>query len=239
MHDCQATKARLLDLVCGDAADADALRAEVRSCEVCAAERRALSEIFRAFDGAAAEARPPEEFWPGYHARLASRLAAAEPGAARAREDRALDLHARRRPAPFAARLRRALTASWSVPAPVALAAVLLIVCLTPLALRPSAVNVAPPPRGIEPSAAANERPVQTIEVEVPVVREKIVTRTVYVTRPARKRARATRAGDAGLASGSSPLPAEAAPGRDTLTGFRPAGDVRLRVIKGSFENER
>jgi hypothetical protein len=243
MHDCQATKARLIDLVFGEAADAETLRAQVRSCDGCAAEYRTLSDTLRAFDRAADEAQPPEEFWPQYHARLAQRLAAAESGAVltstagtKAFITSAGHMRARlSSPVPW---LRRALTARWSVPAPAAVAALLLLACLTPLALRSAPPAVAPSSRKNEPAPAANEPPpVRT--VEVPVVREKIVTRTVYVARPARKVTRATRTNDARLASESSPVVGKPATGRDTLTGFQPAGDVRLRVIKGSFENER
>lgn len=233
MHDCQATRARLIDLIFGEADDDAGLRAEVRSCAACAAEYRALSETLRAFDRAADEARPPEEFWPQYHARLARRLDAAESEATLTSAD-----DAPARSTSPAAWLRRALAARWSVPAPAAVAALLLVVCLVPLALRRSPISVAPSPRQNEAAPAANDS--QTVRtIEVPVVREKIVTRTVYVTRPARKRTSAARTDDVRLASESPPLVGVPARGRDTLTGFQPAGDVRLRVIKGSFENER
>lgn len=233
MHDCQATRARLIDLIFDEAGDADALRAEVRACDGCAAEYRALSETLRAFDRAAEEARPADEFWPHYHARLARRISAAESEAALAPARRAHARHSSR-----AAWLCRALSAKWRVPAPVAVAALVLIACLTPLALRRPSVAVAPHPRENDPAPHANEPPpVRTIEI--PVVHEKIVTRTIYVARPARKRTRATGSDDTRLASRPSPAVGETGPGRDTLTGFRPAGDVRLRVIKGSFENER
>jgi hypothetical protein len=74
----------------------------------------------------------------------------------------------------------------------------------------------------------------------VPVVREKIVTRTVYVTRnengPARHKAQATRAALARHDAGGAPVP-QATP--NALAGFQPAGEVKLRVIKGSFTHER
>ncbi|HLL76437.1 MAG TPA: hypothetical protein VK421_14390 [Pyrinomonadaceae bacterium] len=232
MHDCQATKTRLIDLAFGEAADADALCAEVRSCAGCEAEYRALSETLRAFDRAAEEARPAEEFWPQYHARLARRIAAAETDAARAPAGRAPARH----PSP-ASWLRRALMAKWRVPAPAAVAALLLLACLTPLALRP-APAVAPSTQESRPPApVASEPTVRTIEV--PVVHEKIVTRTIYVTRPARRKTQPARMDDARLAAGSPRAAGQTAPRRDTLVGFQPAGDVRLRVIKESFENER
>lgn len=238
MHDCRATKARLVDLIFGEAADAERLLAEVRSCAGCAAEHRALSETLRSFDLAADDARPAEGFWPQYHARLAQRVHAAGPATPAALDDAASGDHSGAPSSPPLAWLRRALAARWSVPAPAALAALLLIACLTPLALRPSPAAVAPPPQKNDPAPAPDgSQPVRTIEV--PVVREKIVTRTVYVTRPARKRERAPLGADARVAPGSSPADARPAPRRDTLTGFQPAGDVKLRVIKGSFPNER
>ena len=238
MHDCPATKARLVDLIFGEAADAEPLRAEVRSCAACAAEHRALSETLRAFDRAADGARPAEEFWPQYHARLARRIDAAGPAFSPASGDPALGDHSRARPSSPLAWLRRALAARWSVPAPVALAALLLIACLSAFALRSPSAAVAPPRESDAAPAAHEPQPVRTIEV--PVVHERIVTRTVYVTRPARKRAGATASNDARLIAGSSPATSSAlAPGRDTLTGFQPADDVKLRVIKGSFANEK
>ena len=237
MHDCAATKARLVDLICGEAADAERLRAEVRSCAGCAAEYRALSDTLRAFDRAADEARPAEEFWPQHHARLARALDASGPHAPRAAGSPAFGDHSRARSSSPLAWLRRALAARWSVPAPAALAALLLIACLTALALRPSAAAVAPARAGDAAPAAREAQPVRTIEV--PVVREKIVTRTVYVTRTARKRAGAASPAAAPLVAASPETVGGPAPRRDTLTGFRPAGDVKLRVIKGSFENER
>lgn len=233
MHDCQATRARLIDLIFGEAAGGDALRAEALSCADCAAEYRALAETLRSFDRAAEEARPAEEFWPRYHARLARRVAAAAHEASPNFAD-----DERAGTSPPVAWLGRALAAKWSVPAPVAVAALLLILCLTPLALRSSSTNVAPSQQGNDPAPAAGEPPpVRTIEV--PVVQEKIVTRTIYVGRAARRKARAARTGDVPLASGSSPALAQPTPPRDTLTGFQPAGDVKLRVIKGSYEDER
>jgi hypothetical protein len=258
MHDCLATKARLIDLVCGGTNGDEALLAQVRSCAACAVEHRALAETLRAFDRAADAARPPEEFWTSYHARLAQSIHAveAETSSAFADDVRPLAPPFEHAPSPAASarlaslvsRLRGALAVRWSVPAPVAVAAVLLIACLAPLALR-APRPAAEPPAGESESAhaartpqqafTANEsrqtpaanQPQQVRTIEIPVVREKIVTRTVYVTRPAR--GRAARAGDAGRAE----APNEA-PGRDALTGFQPAGDVRLRVIKGSW-NER
>jgi hypothetical protein len=104
-------------------------------------------------------------------------------------------------------------------------------------------MRATPEPVAVESPARANLG-VEIRTVEVPVVREKIVTRTVYVARGEGSRAeRPTRAvrieeaRNAGRArvNGDAQSPA----GADTLAGFRPASDAKLRVIKGSYANEK
>lgn len=247
MHDCQRTSAKLTDLVYdGGAGDAASLRAEVEGCPACRAELRALAETLRAFDRAAAWQQLGEDEWAGYQTRLAARLRGGDSPAARARLPLAgrapsavetSNAPAASLPSPptrgerIAAWPRRALTATWRVPAPAAVASLaLLVACLTLLALRPPRAADAPPPR---PDASA---PVRI--VEVPVVREKIVTRTVYVARRASPRPkRETRSSPGELARGAGAGRKSAA--ADTLIGFRPADDVKLRVIKGNYANEK
>ncbi|HVG29477.1 MAG TPA: hypothetical protein VM864_07130 [Pyrinomonadaceae bacterium] len=265
MHDCTRTKERLIDLAFDEAPDAARLRAEVESCPGCRAEYRALAETLDAYGRAADAVRPSENFWAGYHARLAARLDA--PGDESLAPPRAAPspdpLHrptaslsptsagwippagATRRPTPttarlssYAARLRRVLSTTWRVPAPAAVAAALLVVCLSILAARP-----APAPLAVESPSRA-DIPVEVRTVEVPVVREKIVTRTVYVARGEGPRAdRSTRAVRVGaaqdLARAGGGDGAGSHDGADKLAGFRPASDAKLRVIKGNFANEK
>ncbi|MDT7604554.1 MAG: hypothetical protein QOF61_2551 [Acidobacteriota bacterium] len=266
MHDCRRTKERLIDLVFDEAGD-DALRAEIEACPGCRAERRALTETLRAYERANDAARPTEDFWTAYHARLAARLHAAEiehdssqssqslpssqrhaapspehfsasPERLASSPARLSSSTARFSSAParlpfFASRLGGALTMSWRVPAPAAIAAVLLIMCLSAYAL----LRPAPAPLAITSPAVRLDAPApQVLRVEVPVVRQRVVTRTIYVPRTealpseriARGEAERVREGGNGVA-----------PAASTLVGFRPAEDVRLRVIKGNYANEK
>lgn len=266
MHDCMRTKEQLIDLVFDEAPDAARLRAEVDSCPDCRAEHRALTQALHAYDRATEVDQPSENFWAGYHSRLAARLATLD--------DESAASHATPTPDPlnrpaaplsststgwlppstnstgqftpstarlssYAARLRRALATTWRVPAPAAVAAALLFACVSVFAL----AHQAPEPVAVE-SPALVDLPVEIRTVEVPVVREKIVTRTVYVARGEGSRAdrstRAVRIEEARNAervrvNGDAKSPA----GADTLAGFRPASDAKLRVIKGSYANDK
>jgi hypothetical protein len=265
MHDCAWAKEQLIDLVFDEAPDAARLRAEVESCPECRAELRALDGTLLAYERATDADRQPEDFWAGYHARLAARLAASdlEAGAAPHRPAAARD---RREPStePFstptgwllpspdsrgqftplasglpshAARLRRALATTWRVPAPAVLAAALLVVCLSIFAL------VRPAPVAVESPALADS-PVAVRTVEVPAVRDRIVTRTVYVARGAGSRAtrpaRAVRIEEARDAQRVRVVgDAQSGALALALAGFRPASDAKLRVIKGSYANDK
>lgn len=234
MHDCRRTQAQLPDLVFDEQPHAEAahLRAETEACVACRAEYCALAELLRAATRAETAARPPEDFWPGYHARLSRRL-----------QSLADETHATPRSTDAPTRptapawWRRACTPSLRVPAPVAAAVVLALVSLSALALRPApaAIVLAAPPQVASPA------PVRVIEV--PVVQEKIVTRTIYLAR--RDRAQPRRAPQAGrtageqLAAGAQGRVVEHGAPPLPLTGFQPAADVKLRVIKGSFTHEQ
>jgi hypothetical protein len=73
--------------------------------------------------------------------------------------------------------------------------------------------------------------------VEVPFVREKIVTRTVYVTRRAGTRAARAERGELARSAGHASGSGVKASSSDTLVGFRPAEDVKVRVIKGNYSH--
>jgi hypothetical protein len=264
MHDCTRTKEQLIDLVFGDAPDAARLRAEVESCPDCRAEHRALAETLHAYDRATAAGQPSENFWPGYHARLAARLATPDDESAASRATPTTDplnrptaplsstsagwlppssdptgqfTSSTARLSSYAARLRRAIATTWRIPAPVAVAAALLFACVSVFAL------VQPAPLAVE-SPARVDLPAEVRTVEVPVVRERIVTRTVYVARGEGSRtdraARVVRSEGARNAERARVNEGAKSPaGADTLAGFRPASDAKLRVIKGSYANEK
>ena len=77
MHDCEATRAGLADLLFGELAGGEraGLRAELERCDACRAEHASLSATLEAFDLAAGEMLPSEPFWTGYGERLRERMA--------------------------------------------------------------------------------------------------------------------------------------------------------------------
>jgi anti-sigma factor RsiW len=225
MHDCLKTKEDLIDLVFGEATAEVELRMleGVEACRTCRAEYRSMKEALAGFDEAAAAAAPADNFWTDYHASLEERLKTIA--------------GADNNVIPF---WRRALSASFRVPAPLAAAAAILFVALSVLAVRslmtPAVINQ----RTNEATAAAGEVRFVEVPVEKRVVEEKVVTRTVYVARPAAR-------------VGNQPAPSvrdlqemtarqskdESNPVRSSLNGFQPPGDVKLTVIKGSFDDEK
>jgi anti-sigma factor RsiW len=230
MHNCPQTQAQLHDLVCNELTPdvREHVLAELADCAACQAEYLALATTLRACDQAKTCAQPAEDFWPGYSARLDARL-------------QTLDRESAAAPGPIATTRRSALSSLWRartatvrVPVPVALAAGLLLVVLSALALRSAPSHALP----LAPAQVAATAPVRV--VEVPVVQEKIVTRTVYVTRNEKvlnqRKAQATRTTLA-RRDVSNEIEQQAPPA--ALAGFQPAGEVKLRVIKGSFTHER
>ncbi|HWS53745.1 MAG TPA: hypothetical protein VN228_06455, partial [Pyrinomonadaceae bacterium] len=77
MHDCEATQARLMDLLFDELGRGQraALLAELEACADCAGQHRALADTLSALDTAAAELLPGEDFWTGYGERLRERMA--------------------------------------------------------------------------------------------------------------------------------------------------------------------
>lgn len=235
MHDCRQTQDSLIDLIFDetDSAARAGLLAEVERCAACAEQYRSYAATLDACDEAAAALLPTESYWPQYHAALTRRLhdAAGDTRAARA----AL-------PAPFRKRL---FAASIRVPAPLAAAAALLLVATSVLALvlvarpAPDPVLLAAPPTHT-PEAAP-----QIKFIEVPIVHEKIVPQIIYLPRRggASKDARqfAPRENLAGAGRPhASPAPvSHTSAARTNLTGFKPAGDVNLRIIREGNAREQ
>jgi hypothetical protein len=148
---------------------------------------------------------------------------------------------------------RRALTAQVRVPLPVAAcAAVVFLLSLYAFGARAT--------HSIAPSAAPTEAAVRI--VEVPVVRERVVTRTIYVEKEERGAARvvSTRAGArATLAEANeqndgdkkdvettqSPAPAQGAEThagyytRVDMNDFQPADELKFRIVKRGGVDEK
>lgn len=223
MHDCRTIKSRLVDLVF-DELQADeklGLMAEVETCKSCLGEYRCVTSTLLVFDRAAEAAVPEESYWPEHREMLKLRLAPAAP-----------IINAQRRDPLW----RRILTARLPIPVPLAAVITLALLGSSVLALRPSTKE----------AQAATPRPLTAAAppkiIEVPVFREKVVTRTVYVEKRQREKTGAPPA---------SPNPAraemiltalhtdnESGEGgiftRANLTGFQPPDELKIRIVKRS-----
>ena len=185
MHNCKTTTERVTELLLDGADPRLALPSELRECAACRAEFHALKETLQLTTQLIETATPPDNYWPGYHARLKERLRAAqqphvEPG----------QFGIERRPSWF----KRFFTSSVRVPVPVGLALIVLSVV----------AFVAT--RGSKPQTS-----VVHVPVEVPVVQEKTVTQIVYRERPAKRQkpARLSPKNDEAVASLDGFKPAE------------------------------
>lgn len=219
MHDCRKTKEELIDLAF-DEVDADKelrLLEAMETCASCRAEYRAMEEALAKFDEAAPSLLPANTFWAEHHARIESSIA---------------ELSGASRTASF---WRRALRTSFNIPVPVAVAAALLLAATSVMAVRSFIFKQeASPLRG-----GASEAKVQYVEVPVEkrVVEERVVTRTVYVTRKGGQQSSPTQPTIQDIPSMTAQNKDETKPARTTLNGFQPTADVKLTVIKGSFND--
>ncbi|HEV2799807.1 MAG TPA: hypothetical protein VGW12_04885 [Pyrinomonadaceae bacterium] len=254
MHDCRQTQDSLIDLLFDAHGDGGASRArlvaEVERCAACAAEYRSLVATLDACDEASDALAPGENYLTQYHAALTRRLLDAA-GDTRTPSSAARATHeqsTRTTTTPF---WKRLLNASIRVPVPVAAVCALLFVgaCAVALVLaaRPASEPVVlAAPHMTEPQTAP-----QIKFVEVPVVQEKTVTQIVYVPRrPANDgeeaRRQNVRENVAGVGrpknattAAVTNMAAAPMPSRPNLSGFKPAGEVNLRIIKGSEAREQ
>lgn len=246
MHDCRQTQESLIELIFDGAEGCDdgraPLLAEVERCPACTAEYRALASTLAACDEATDALAPADAYWPRYHASLTRRLRAAAAADRPAPASRLSAKHlSSTRSIPF---WKRALGASVRVPVPLAAVALLLlfVACGVALSLAarpaPEPVPVAAPP---VPEVAPQIR-----FVEVPVVERKTVTQIIYLPRHADEEATARRpaarenlAGVRRQNTTAGATNTAAASARAKLSGFKPAGEVNLRIIKGSDAREQ
>jgi hypothetical protein len=232
MHDCRRTQDNLIDLIFDelDAATRARLMPEVEACAVCAAQYRSLARTLDTCDEAAAAMMPRDNYWPQYHAALNRRLHFAAGGDVKA---------TRTARVPF---WKRLLTTSIRVPAPVAACAMFLLVAVSVFALTLLARSAPEPVLLAAPySSQVVEAAPQIKLVEVPVVEEKIITQTIYVPRRRNVESRRVvpRENLAGVRRQNASAPEATAPSRANLSGFKPAGEVNLRIIKGSDAREQ
>lgn len=226
MHNCKLTRKNLLDLVLDELPGTTSaqLLADLNECESCQLEYAALRSTLHVSNQALRSALPAEEFWSGYRSRLRSKLVTRESqpiaGAVKA---------------PLSSQLWLALgtmfTTSVRVPVPAALGLMLLFGASLFLLRARTQVNASP---------AAPVVLVETKNIEVPVIQEKVVTRVVYVARKGhRSRPNRSDQRDQGnvptIATGSDASDKTAL----SLVGFKPTEEVKLTVIKGSYKEEK
>lgn len=226
MHDCRKTKEDLIDLVFNEVEATRELHIleEMEACRACRAEYRSMMEALDNFDEATQALIPAGEFWTEYRARFEERL-----------DEVAGASHSL--VVPF---WRRAARTSFSIPVPVGIAAALLLAATSVLAIRSFIIQPKTNSAASEPTAQTK---VQYVEVPVVqrVVEERVVTRTVYVTKRAQQSAPSAPTVQnlpdmtANNSKGESVSPSA----RSTLSGFQPPGDVKLTVIKGSYSDDK
>lgn len=219
MHNCKRIREALIEMAVSKApSDQNGLLwAELERCDTCREEYESVRNALRATDQAMQSALPAENFWPDYHARLRQRLE----GASKSRLAQQPSRDG------VAVRLRKFVTASVRVPVPLAASVVVLLIFSVLFTIYSrTALRVVPGP----PS-------VITKTIEVPVIREKPVT--VYVERNRRtsrhlQRRETERSVSSTIArrQRETNLPVN-------LVGFKPANDVKLTIIKGSFRDDK
>jgi hypothetical protein len=225
MHNCREVKERLIEMVL-DGVDC---AAELDGCADCRTEFAALNATLR-MTRRISENTPDDNYWNGYHARLREKISTAEESShakAQRREEgakknRASDLRF------LFAPLRLSVRTAVRVPVPLVVLTILAFATL-----------------GLFAARAARRPPVQTqvvvhVPVEVPVVQEKVVTRVVYRERRSSLRNSQRANNEARVESTfarSRKSPDTEIP--PSLTGFKPADDVKLVVIKGGTPYEK
>lgn len=232
MHNCKLTRSSLIELALDELqpAQKEQLLAELQDCAACHEEYTTLRNTLRVSGQALRSALPAESFWSGYHARLSEQI------------EKSSDQHSSSvQPAQLsgASRLWDGLwqiaTTSVRIPFPVAAALILLIGISTFFAVRS---------RGQVNALALAQSRVETRTVEVPVIQEKVVTRVVYVE----KNRRRPQSDGRQLARAKTPRGANrvARAGANTdgttaisLAGFKPTDQVKLKIIKGSYRDEK
>jgi hypothetical protein len=215
-------ESRLVDLVFDELEAEEKLHllAEVEACAGCLSEYRSMTGTLLVFDKAVEASTPDKSYWPLHQAMLRQSLEQIAPGI----------ITPQREPL-----WKRIFAARLPVPVPVAAAIVLALMVSSVLALRPSAkaerVAMQPP--------VAKQAPPEIIEV--PVVREKIVTRIVYVEKKEAQQPTPTVQRNEPTLTARRAKEASAQGGFFThanLTDFQPADEMRIRVIKRSNSDE-
>ena len=211
MHNCRETKEQITELLL-DGVD----RRPEEGCSECNAEFDALKTTLRITTRLREAAVPVEGYWIDYHARLREKLSRAK--AQRRKEEAGSSF----------APLRLCMRTTVRVPVPLVIAVILAFAGLGLFAIRAARETTNPTPI------------IMHVPVEVAVVQEKIVTRVVYrerrsLPRTSKQIINAAKV-ETTFAKSEKPqtgdIPA-------TLTGFKPAEEIKFTVIKGGSPNEK
>ena len=224
MHNCRETRERLIEMVL-DGVDCET---QLGTCAECQTEFDALNATLR-MTRRASDAAREESYWSGYHARLRQKLALSEGISHAKAQRRKVDAEKNRASALrlFFAPLRLCVRTAIPIPVPLVVVTFLAFAALSVFVVRTAR-------RPATPSQV-----IVHVPVEVPVVQEKVVTRVVYRDRhsPFTTSRRAVNDTSAESTFARSRKPAtEEIPA--SLTGFKPADEVKLTVIKGGVPNE-
>jgi anti-sigma factor RsiW len=221
MHNCNATKNRLIDLAMSQTDQNQLPPAELANCPGCREEFASIRNALRATEAALHLGQPAESFWPGYHDRLRGRLERAPRSS-----------NGWLPPLPrfnLALWLRRAATTCIPVPVPVLSAFLIFLVFsiffLMHTRQSSGAGSILTPPS------------VVTKMIEVPVIQEKLVTRVVY--RKVQTPLPDLTARDREVAKVTGYQQPEPSSTDQGLEGFKPANEAKLTIIKGSYRDEK
>ena len=239
MHKCKTTRSVLIDLALDElqTSERKQLLTELVECTECQEEYAALSRALRTTHQAIQSTAPLENFWPGYHSRLSERIqnAALSNSAATLLDRASVGLRLKSKLRQASSRLGSTLgrIAGTSVRIPVPVAAVIVLCFGLSLFL---VMHV----RGQVTGAPATRTPVTIVEtrtVEVPVIKEKVITRVVYLEKDRRIDSRGAPSFSNTVAQDRNDLSSKTA--AVNLSGFKPADEVKLTIIKGSFHDEK
>jgi hypothetical protein len=217
MHNCTETKERFVEIVL-DGRSAE--MSELNACAECRAEFEALNMTLRTASRVSEIAAPAESYWSGYHARLRQKLATA-PNPSHAEVQRRKE-----ELGPLFETMRLCVRTSVRVPLPLAAAVITTCLALGVFAIRRAEQPVAQPPLLVR------------VPVEVPVEKEKVVTRIIYRAQRSSsknpRRAINDSPGESTFAKSRKPdeIPA-------SLNGFKPTDEIKLTVIKGGTPYEK
>ena len=221
MHNCKRTRAALIEMAVNKTPPDQngSLWAELEQCDSCREEYESVRNALRVTDQAMQFALPAENFWPDYQARLRQRLEGTSKSG----------LSEQPPTAGVFVWLGKFVTASVRVPVPLAATVVVLFIF---------SVFFTVYSRNALRAAATNAPSVITKTVEVPVIREKPVTvfveRNRHTPRHTPRREEAERSALTTLArhqrEKNPPV---------SLVGFKPANEVKLTIIKGSYRDDK